>query len=278
MSLIVHSLLLWELALDVDSRATRLEIVREGLVAQAKVLVVVVVHNRDHLTGRGSSIGTSQQSGVQARGLQAQISQGRVYALPETSSGLSVVRGMFPVFGSYARILFDSGAPHSFISCTFTLASGLEVGFLDRALCFDTSVSGSLVMSKVVHDCAIMIARRTLVFDLILLEMTGFNVILGMDWLSSFHATIDCFSGRVSVCTPEGDCFVFVGDRGDSLVSACYGVRGQDHCDFFLANILAEEDGDMETVYPLVVCDFLDVFSDDLPNLPPRREVEFGLT
>ncbi|XP_059631122.1 uncharacterized protein LOC132274002 [Cornus florida] len=227
--------------------------------------------------GRGSFTGTSQQSGVQAGGSQAQISQGRVYALLETSSGPSVVRGMFPVFRSWARILFDSGASHSFISCTFALASGLEVGFLDRVLSVDTPVSGSLVVSRVVRDCAIVIAGWTLVLDLILLEMTGFDIILGMDWLSSFHATIDCFSGRVSVYTPEGDCFVFVGDRGDSLVSACYGVRGWDCCDFFLASILAEENGDVGTVYPSVVCEFLDVFPNDLPDLPPRREVKFAI-
>ncbi|XP_059633047.1 uncharacterized protein LOC132275863 [Cornus florida] len=136
-------------------------------------------------------------------------------------------------------------------------------------------VSGSLVVSRVVQDCAIVIAGWTQVFYLILLKMTGFDVILSMDWLSSFHATIDCFNGRVSVCMPEGDCFVFVGDRGDSLVSACYGVHGWDRCDFFLASILAEEDGDVETVYPSVVCEFLDVILDDLPDLPPRRKVEF---
>ncbi|XP_059638714.1 uncharacterized protein LOC132280988 [Cornus florida] len=187
--------------------------------------------------GRGTSSGTAQQSGVQAGGSQAQISQGRVYALPESSSGPSVVRGWL----------------------------------LGPSMCIDTPVSGSLVVSRVVRDYVIVIAGRTLVFDLILLKMIGFNVILGMDWLSSFRATIDYFSGRVSVCTPEGDCFVFVGDRGDSLVSACYGVRGWDRCDFFLASILAEEDGDVETVYASVVCEFLDVF----PDLPPRREVEF---
>ncbi|XP_059639069.1 uncharacterized protein LOC132281375 [Cornus florida] len=262
------SLFLWELALDVGSRATRLETVRGGLVAQAEVLGF-------RPAGRGTSTGIGQQSGVQAGGSQAQVSQGRVYALPESSSGPSVVRGMFPVFRSWARILFDSGTSHSFISCAFALASGLEVGFLDRVLRVDTLVSGLLVVSIMVRDCAIVIAGRTLVFDLILLKMTGFDVILGMDWLSLFHATIDCFSGRVSVCTPEGDCFVFVGDRGDSLVSACYGVRGRDRCDFFLASILAEEDGDVETVYPSVVCEFLDVFPDDLPDLPSKREVEF---
>ncbi|XP_059658573.1 uncharacterized protein LOC132304890 [Cornus florida] len=125
------------------------------------------------------------------------------------------------------------------------------------------------------QDCTIVIVGRTLIFYLIILEMTGFDVILGMDWLSTFHATIDCCIGKILVSMPEGDCFFFIGDRGDFHVLACYGIHGWDHYDFFLASILAEEDGNVGTVFLLVVCDFLDVFPDDFPDLLPKREIEF---
>ncbi|XP_059670062.1 uncharacterized protein LOC132315717 [Cornus florida] len=220
-----------------------------------------------------------QQSGVQVGSPQAQVPQGRVFALAQTdaSSGPSVLRGIFPVFGCWARVLFDSGASHSFISSSFALASGLEVSFMDRVLCVDTPVGVSVSLSRVVRDYSIVIAGRTFVFDLILLEMTSFDVILGMDWLASFHATIDCYRGRVTVCTPKGDCFFFVGDRSDSHISSFYGVRGQSHDDYFLASLLAEEDDVVGEVYPAIVCNFLDVFPEDLTELPPHREVEFSI-
>ncbi|XP_059631171.1 subtilisin-like protease SBT5.4 [Cornus florida] len=91
----------------------------------------------------------------------------------------------------------------------------------------------------------------------------GFDVILGMDWLSSFWAVIDCFKGRVFVCTSEEDCFCFVGDWSDSLISSFYGIRDDD-----------EFCGDF---YPAVACDFLDVFPEDSTELPPHREVEFAI-
>ncbi|XP_059650413.1 uncharacterized protein LOC132296215 [Cornus florida] len=98
-----------------------------------------------------------------------------------------------------------------------------------------------------------------------------------MDWLASFHATIDCFRGKVTVYTLEGDCFFFMGDQNDSYTPSLYGVRRRGRGNYFLANLLAEEDDIVEEVYPAIVCDFLDVFPEDFTELPSHREVEFTI-
>ncbi|XP_059664182.1 uncharacterized protein LOC132309950 [Cornus florida] len=180
-----------------------------------------------------SSSAPTQQSGYQAGSSQGQRTQGRVFALTlaESPSSPSVVRGMFLVSHSWARVF------------------------------------------RVCRSCSITIAGRVLEFDLILLEMTGFDVILGIDWLSSFRAVIDCFRGRVSVCTPDGDCFCFVGDRCDPLTHSFYGVRGRERQTFFFASLFTDNDVEFYGVdYPADVRDFLDVFPDDLTELPPHRE------
>ncbi|XP_059654495.1 uncharacterized protein LOC132301240 [Cornus florida] len=209
-----------------------------------------------------SSSAPTQQSGYQAGSSQGQRTQGRVFALTpvESPSSPSVVRGMFLVSHSWARVLFDSGASYSFIASSFAWALGLEVSQLDRPLCVDTPIGGSVALSRVCRSYSITIAGRVLEFNLILLEMTGFDVILGMDWLSSFRAVIDCFRGKVSVCTPDGDCFCFVGDRCDPLTHSFYGVRGRDRQTFFLASLFADDDVEFYGVdYLAVVRDFLDV-------------------
>ncbi|XP_059639670.1 uncharacterized protein LOC132282055 [Cornus florida] len=73
--------------------------------------------------------GTGSGRRIQGGSSQAQTPQGRVFALApvDASSEPLVLRGIFPVFGSWARILFDSGVSHSFISLSFSLASGLEI-------------------------------------------------------------------------------------------------------------------------------------------------------
>ncbi|XP_059668979.1 uncharacterized protein LOC132314085 [Cornus florida] len=191
---------------------------------------------------------------------------------------LSVVKGMFLVSHSWARVLFDSSVSFSFIVSSFAWALGLEVSQLDRPFCVDTPIGGSVTLGRVCRGCSITIVGRVLEFDLILLEMTGFDVILGMDSLSSFRAIIDCFRGKVSVCTLDGDCFCFVGDRCDSFTPSFYGIRGQDRQTFFLASLLADDDVEFCWVdYPKVVRDFLDVFPKDLTEFPPHQEVDFAI-
>ncbi|XP_059664043.1 uncharacterized protein LOC132309782 [Cornus florida] len=221
----------------------------------------------------GSSISNASSS-------QGQRTQGRVFALTlaESPSSPSVVRGIFLVSHSWARVLFDFGASYSFIASSFTRVLGLEVSQLDRSLCVDTPIGDSVTIGRVCRSCSITIAGRVIEFDFILLEMTGFDVILGMDWLSSFRAVIDCFRGRVSMCTPDRDCFCFVEDQCDSLTSSFYGTRGWDRQTFFLASLFADDDVEFCGVdYPEVVRDFLDVFSEDLIELPPHREMQFAI-
>ncbi|XP_059658425.1 uncharacterized protein LOC132304710 [Cornus florida] len=167
-----------------------------------------------------------------------------------------------------AHVLFDSGASYSFIASSFARVLGLEVSQVDRPLCVDTPL-------RRVCRGSITNVGRVLEFNLILLKMTGFDVILGMDWLLSFRVVINCFRGRVSMCTPDGDCFCFVRDRCDSLTLSFYNVRGPNRQGFFLANLFADEDIEFCGVnYPVVVRDFLDVFPEDLTELPPHREME----
>ncbi|XP_057493150.1 uncharacterized protein LOC130778637 [Actinidia eriantha] len=107
--------------------------------------------------------------------------------------------------------------------------------------------------------------------------MTSFDVILGMDWLMGYRATIDCVRHRVAFCTPEGDHFYFVGDRGASFVPSSIDIRRQGELNFLFSVSLVDEDDEVSVVLPPVVCDFPDVFPEDLTELPPHREIEFSI-
>ena len=73
------------------------------------------------------------------------------------------------------------------------------------------------MLDGVCQGCDLTIAEWTFVFDFIVLDMTAFDVILGMDWLSLVRAVIDCYCRWVTICTLEGDCFQFLGDRLDVI-------------------------------------------------------------
>ncbi|KAL7249852.1 hypothetical protein ACSBR1_011934 [Camellia fascicularis] len=73
------------------------------------------------------------------------------------------------------------------------------------------------------------------------MAMSGFDVILGIDWLSSYRAVIDCYRQEVTVCTLSGDCFHFLGDRVGRVLPPVYDLRGQSELSFLLASCMSSE-------------------------------------
>ena len=85
------------------------------------------------------------------------------------------------------------------------------------------------------------ILDRTLIYDFIVLEMVGFDLVLGMDWLSFFHAIIDCHRRRVCLTTLEGDQFCFTGDRYRVVDPSILDHRIWDSMTFMLSSLTLED-------------------------------------
>ncbi|KAL0549273.1 hypothetical protein IC582_013754 [Cucumis melo] len=143
--------------------------------------------------------------------------QGRVFATTrqEAERAGRVVTGTLPILGHYAFVLFDSGSSHSFISSVFVQHVGLEVEPLGSVLSISTP-SGEVLLSKEkIKACRVEIANHVLDVILLVLDMHDFDVILGMDWLSAYHASIDCFGKEVIFNSPSRPSFKF---RGADIV------------------------------------------------------------
>ena len=93
--------------------------------------------------------------------------------------------------------------------------------------------------------------------DLIVLDSNGIDVILGMGWLSKVDAVIQCAKRSVLLTSPEGERFEYAA----TLPSATEGTMNQ-----MKGRVLEDI---------RVVCEYSDVFPEDLPGMPPDREVEF---
>ncbi|XP_058216753.1 uncharacterized protein LOC131327621 [Rhododendron vialii] len=65
----------------------------------------------------------------------------------------SVVRDTFLLFNSLARVLFDSGALHSFITGSFVCALELDTENLDSPLIVETPLGGKSSLSHFYKDC-----------------------------------------------------------------------------------------------------------------------------
>ncbi|KAL0539893.1 hypothetical protein IC582_024114 [Cucumis melo] len=209
--------------------------------------------------------------------------QGRVFATTrqEVERAGTVVTGTLPILGYYAFVLFDSGSSHSFISSIFIQHVGLEVEPLGSFLFFSTP-SGEILLSKEkIKACRIEIANHVLDVTLLVLDMRDFDVILGMDWLSANHESIDCFGKEVVFNPPSGPNFKF---RGAGIVcipkviSAMKASKLLSHGTWsILASVVDTKEPEVSLSSAPVVREYPDVFPDELPGLPPPREIDFAI-
>ena len=65
------------------------------------------------------------------------------------------------------------------------------------------------MVNKILRVYCVMIDYREMTVDLVLLDLQDFDVILGMDWLTSYHASVDCFRKRVTFSIPRQLDFIF---------------------------------------------------------------------
>ncbi|KAL0546144.1 hypothetical protein IC582_016050 [Cucumis melo] len=209
--------------------------------------------------------------------------QGRVFATNRTEAEKAgtVVTGTLPVLGHYALVLFDSGSSHSFISSAFVSHARLEVDPLHHVLSVSTPSGECMLSKEKVKACQIEIAGHVIEVTLIVLDMLGFDLILGMDWLAANHASIDCSRKEVTFNPPSMASFKFKGGGSKSLPQVISAIRASKLLSQgtwgILASVVDTREADVSLSSEPVVRDYPDVFPEELPGLPPHREVEFAI-
>ncbi|KAL5545258.1 hypothetical protein UlMin_009042 [Ulmus minor] len=126
-----------------------------------------------------------------------------------------------------------------------------------------TPVGGYALVSFVCKSCSVMIESHRLLADLIVLPMTQFDVILGINWLSKYRTIIDCHQERVIIGTEDSGIVTYQANQGN-LRSLGY-----------INAISCELEPVGKHSYIMVVDKYPDVFSDELPGLPPKRGIKF---
>ena len=91
--------------------------------------------------------------------------------------------GIISVFGEPAWVLFDFGASRSFISTSFALHANRELTPLKNKLVVTTPLGKRMLKTLVFKGCEVVVEGIVLKANLIQLEMSYFEVILGMDGL-----------------------------------------------------------------------------------------------
>ncbi|XP_074293257.1 uncharacterized protein LOC141620231 [Silene latifolia] len=188
-----------------------------------------------------------------------------------------VVSGTFLTNSKPSYVLFDSGATHSVISSDHVKVLGL----VDPVIIKNevTIPPGeSIFCTHAYKNMNILIGEVLFPMDLIEVPLGGFEIILGMDWLSRNRVFIDGYQKKVSLKGPKG---VRVSYRGFVVkpkvrlistvtLKSCLRKGGL---------ILCHVRDTRETVKGAdeipVVSEIQDEFPEEIPGLPPKRDVDF---
>ena len=127
-----------------------------------------------------------------------------------------VATGTILIHGLPVKVLFDTGATHSFISdaCVERLSLVTTEGIPFSIVLPDGSrVKGT----REIYDCPICVGTHVLLVDFFVMSLVHEDVILGMDWMDRHHAVLDVGRRTVTVSTELGQIEVFRGwDLGKS--------------------------------------------------------------
>jgi hypothetical protein len=128
-----------------------------------------------------------------------------------------------------------------------------------------SSVGGRTQTDRFCPSAKVQIRGIEFSTDLIVMgnQDTTIDVILGMNWLTKYQASLSCDKRMVKL----------VSLSGEVLVELVLSGPRKGSCHQVTAHI--EEIKPLEAIN--VVSEFPDVFPEELPGMPPERKVEFAI-
>ncbi|GJR67398.1 putative reverse transcriptase domain-containing protein, partial [Tanacetum coccineum] len=202
-------------------------------------------------------------------------------ATEEAKGVHDVVTGTILINSIPARVLYDSGASVSFVSFEFSKSLPTPPNKLPFPLEVEIAGNEIVVVSKVYRDVEIEIDDSVFKIDLIPIVLRAFDIVIGMDWLDRYNANILCSQKHVRVVNPQGREIIIYGDKRKGEFKLCSMMKVRKYlscgCQAYMAHVIDTNFEKKSAKDVLVVNEFLDVFPEDLPGIPPEGQVEFRI-
>ncbi|KAA3465626.1 DNA/RNA polymerases superfamily protein [Gossypium australe] len=156
----------------------------------------------------------------------------------EEASSLDVITGTFSLYDTHVVALIDPGSTHSYVCMKLVFNMNMPIKSTKFTIRVSNPLGKCVLVDKVCNECPLRIRGHYLPANLMLFSFDEFDVILGMDWLTT-HDMI--------------------------------GYEA------YLALVMNAKETELRIESVPIVCEYPDVFPEELPELPPVREIEFGI-
>nr|GEY85505.1 reverse transcriptase domain-containing protein [Tanacetum cinerariifolium] len=202
---------------------------------------------------------------------------GRTYLLRDKNAHQdpNVVTGMFLLNHRPARTLFKSGPDRSFVSISFASMLNIPSITLDTTYNIEMADGNLISTNTIIQGCTLTLLNQPFEIDLMPIKLGSFDVVIGMDWLSTYN--IEMVDGNlISTNTVIQGCTLtllnqlFEIDLTPIKLSSFDVIIGMDWLSKYHAKIICDE-----KVVHIPIEDETLIIREELPGLCPVRQVEF---
>ena len=102
---------------------------------------------------------------------------------------------------------------------------GLEFETLEKPMYVSSPLGTRVRIDQICQDCELEISGILLTVNLKVMDMSEFDAILEMDWLTAHRVIIDCDRRRITAYTLDDVCVMFQRDKHNALPQAMYDSR-----------------------------------------------------
>ena len=136
-----------------------------------------------------------------------------------------MITGIISVYDHDEYALVDPRATHSFILVPFTKRHQIESQLIDGRMVVSVpnGDTNTMISERIVPGSRLVIQNKDFLTDLIVLGIHDFDIVLGMDWLSRYRATLDFYKKEIRLVWLEELGMIFRGIRREiapSLINA----------------------------------------------------------
>jgi hypothetical protein len=147
--------------------------------------------------------GPGSKPATPAKKPMVQVCQGKlnVTTMSDILEGASVLTGKFSINDTPVKILFDSGATHSFIIEKLLGKMGLK-GSLTNSAYKIITLGGQITSSTLIRGVCLGLGSKIFPTNLIAINLAGMDVIWGMNWMTQHKVVLDISDRVVEIISP----------------------------------------------------------------------------
>ncbi|KAA3470597.1 DNA/RNA polymerases superfamily protein [Gossypium australe] len=207
----------------------------------------------------------------------------RAYAIcaRKDPSSPNIITGTFSLFDTNVIALIDPGSTHSHVCENLVFSKSLPVESTKFVIKVSNPLGKYVLVDKVYKNFPLMTRGYCFPADLMLLPFDEFNVILCIDWLTLHDAIVKCRQNIIELRCHNSEIIHIEFDDLSGLLVVISSMSAQEYvkkgCEAYLAYVLDTKMSELKIEPVPVVCEYLDMFPEELLGLSRIREVEFAI-